>query len=91
MLQQIERKLSSSSSQGQTPQGIVTTLQTQHATFLALASKTAALDAEIQRIKAIYTQLWRSKTGSVRDPFTAGAGGETGMELGMSSLNLSVR
>ncbi|KAF9000657.1 hypothetical protein BDQ17DRAFT_1359293 [Cyathus striatus] len=37
--------------------------------FIALASKTAAVDAELQKIKTLYTQLWRSKTGSVRDPF----------------------
>ena len=44
-------------------------MQTQHATFIALASKTAAVDAELQKIKALYTQLWRAKTGSFRDPF----------------------
>jgi nucleoporin p58/p45 len=48
---------------------IAATLQAQHATFLALASKTAALDTELQKIKALYTQLWRAKTGSMRDPF----------------------
>ncbi|TEB25137.1 hypothetical protein FA13DRAFT_1738549 [Coprinellus micaceus] len=91
-IEQIERKLSSSSSQAQTPQAVVTTLQTQHATFLALANRTAALDAEVQKIKAIYTQLWRQKTGSVRDPFDGNgkvAGPETGMEFSMKGLNLS--
>jgi hypothetical protein len=48
---------------------ISATLQAQHATFISLASKTAALDAELKKIKALYTQLWRSKTGSMRDPF----------------------
>jgi nucleoporin p58/p45 len=27
------------------------------------------LDAELKKIKALYIQLWRSKTGSMRDPF----------------------
>jgi nucleoporin p58/p45 len=48
---------------------ISTTLQAQHATFIALASKTAALDSRLEQIKALYTQLWRQKTGSMRDPF----------------------
>lgn len=52
--------------------GIAATLQAQNATFLALASKTAALEAELQKVKALYTQLWRAKTGSVRDPFNDG-------------------
>lgn len=52
--------------------GIAATLQAQNATFLALASKTAALEAELQKVKALYTQLWRAKTGSVRDPFNEG-------------------
>ncbi|KAG5333942.1 hypothetical protein C0989_004591, partial [Termitomyces sp. Mn162] len=50
-IEQIEKKLSSSTSQSQTPHGIAATLQAQHATFLSLASKTAALDAEFQKIK----------------------------------------
>ena len=34
-------------------------------------------------MKALYTQLWRAKTGSMRDPFNdldRGSGGEFGME-----------
>ncbi|PCH42082.1 hypothetical protein WOLCODRAFT_137683 [Wolfiporia cocos MD-104 SS10] len=69
-IEQIERKLSSAAAQSQyTPQAITSTLEAQHATFIALASKTAALDAELQKIKALYTQLWRTRTGSMRDPF----------------------
>jgi len=69
-IEQIERKLSSTTTQAQTtPQAISATLHAQHATFISLASKTAALDAELKKIKALYTQLWRSKTGSMRDPF----------------------
>jgi nucleoporin p58/p45 len=64
--------------------GISATLQAQHATFLSLAGKTAALDADLHKIKTLYTQLWRAKTGSVRDPFneldrTLEAGGDYGM------------
>ena len=31
--------------------------------------KTAVIDAELQKIKALYTQLRRTHTGSVCDPF----------------------
>ena len=62
---------------------ISSTLQTQHAIFVSLAAKTAAVDAELQKVKALYTQLWRAKTGSMRDPFNdldRGSGGDFGME-----------
>ena len=36
---------------------------------MALATKAAALDADLQKIKRLYTQLWREKVGSMRDPF----------------------
>ena len=64
---------------------ITTTLQAQHASFVALANKAAALDAEMEKLKATYRQLWRARTGSARDPFnevdrgTIG-GGEVGLE-----------
>ncbi|THG98738.1 hypothetical protein EW026_g3500 [Hermanssonia centrifuga] len=83
-IEQIERKLSSAAAQTQyTPQAITSTLEAQHATFIALASKTAWLDAELQKIKALYTQLWRAKTGSMRDPFNEldrGISGDFGLE-----------
>ena len=76
-------------------QGISTTLQAQHSSFLALASKTAVLDAELQKIKGLYTQLWRQKTGSVRDPFNeldsdrnVGSSSKLKGDLGMSGLNV---
>ena len=62
---------------------ISSTLQTQHGIFVSLAGKTAAVDAELQKVKALYTQLWRAKTGSMRDPFNdldRGSGGDFGME-----------
>ncbi|KAG2756975.1 hypothetical protein P692DRAFT_20922204 [Suillus brevipes Sb2] len=83
-IEQIERKLSASASQSQnTPQAISSTLQTQHAIFVSLAARTAAVDAEVQKVKTLYTQLWRAKTGSMRDPFNEldrGSGGDFGME-----------
>ena len=36
---------------------------------MALAAKAAAVDAELQKLRTLYTQLWRAKTGSARDPF----------------------
>lgn len=65
---------------------ISSTLEAQHATFVALASKTAALNAELQKIKALYTQLWRAKTGSMRDPFNDLDRGSTA-EFGLESIH----
>ncbi|KAL4064460.1 hypothetical protein J3A83DRAFT_4167783 [Scleroderma citrinum] len=83
-IEQIERKLSSTVAQQQnTPQAIASTLQAQHAVSVSLAAKTATVDAELQKLKSLYTQLWRTKTGSVRDPFNdldRGTGGDFGME-----------
>lgn len=70
--------------------GISATLQVQHGIFLSLASKTAAVDTELQKIKALYTQLWRAKTGSVRDPFNDNVKrSETPSDFGLGSLNVS--
>ncbi|EPT01665.1 hypothetical protein FOMPIDRAFT_1023151 [Fomitopsis schrenkii] len=86
-IEQIERKLSSAAAQSQqTPQAISSTLEAQHATFVALASKTAALNAELQKIKALYTQLWRARTGSMRDPFNDLDRGSTA-EFGLESIH----
>ncbi|KAI0303669.1 hypothetical protein B0F90DRAFT_1707951 [Multifurca ochricompacta] len=86
-IEQVERKLTSAAQQVQhTPHGISATLEAQNASFIALANKTAALDADLQKLKALYTQLWRAKTGSMRDPFNQldhGSGGEFG---GVESL-----
>ena len=65
------------------PTAITSTLEAQHTTFIALAAKTAAVDAEVQKIKAVYTQMWRAKTGSMRDPFNEldrGSGNDFGLE-----------
>jgi nucleoporin p58/p45 len=83
-IEQIERKLTSAAQQVQhTPQAITATLEAQNTSFIALANKIAALDTDLQRLKALYTQLWRAKTGSMRDPFSQldrGSGGEFGVE-----------
>jgi nucleoporin p58/p45 len=70
---------------------ITATLQAQNSTFIALAGKTAELDAELQKIKAVYRELWRTHTGSARDPFNEidrRAGDGNGMMNGIGSLNL---
>jgi len=82
-IEQIERKLASAAVHSQaTPHAIVSTLEAQHTTFMALANKTAAVDAELQKIKILYTQLWRARTGSMRDPFNDldRASGDFGLE-----------
>lgn len=66
---------------------ISATLQAQHAIFISLANKTAALDAELEKIKALYTQLWRAKTGSMRDPFND-IDRSSGGDFGLASLNV---
>ncbi|KAI6042913.1 hypothetical protein EDC04DRAFT_2655372 [Pisolithus marmoratus] len=87
-IEQIERKLSSTVTQQQnTPQAIASALQAQHAIFVSLAAKTATVDAELQKLKALYTQLWRAKTGSVRDPFNDLDRGN-GSDFGMESLQV---
>lgn len=54
---------------------------------MALASKTASLDAELQKLKMIYIQLWRAKTGSARDPFNRQDRGDEA-EFGIEGLNV---
>ena len=66
---------------------IVTTLEAQHATFMALAAKAAAVDAELEKLRTLYTQLWRSKTGSVRDPFNDLDRGAADVDFGLESLS----
>lgn len=65
---------------------IVSTLEAQHATFMALAAKAAAIDAELQKLRTLYTQLWRQKTGSMRDPFNDLDRG-TDVNFGLESLS----
>jgi nucleoporin p58/p45 len=37
-----------------------------------LASRTAEVSAELQKLKALYTSLWRARTRSATDPFEDG-------------------
>jgi nucleoporin p58/p45 len=66
---------------------ITSTLQSQYATFVALANKIAVIDAELQKIKGLYTQLWRARTGSMRDPFNELDRG-TGKDFGLEGLSV---
>ncbi|KIY43760.1 hypothetical protein FISHEDRAFT_77697 [Fistulina hepatica ATCC 64428] len=52
-----------------TPQTLSASIQAQNSAFLALASRTAALHNEVQKLKHLYRQVWRNHTGSARDPF----------------------
>jgi nucleoporin p58/p45 len=54
---------------------------------MGLANKTAVIDAELQKIKALYTQLWRTRTGSMRDPFNELDRG-TGKDFGLEGLSV---
>ena len=48
---------------------ILPTLKAQHTATLQLASRLASLEGNITELKDEYRDLWRDKTGSVRDPF----------------------
>ncbi|TIA88281.1 hypothetical protein E3P99_02671 [Wallemia hederae] len=75
-LEQIERHLRyllSTNGQQQamyTPHSIAQILQTQHATFMSLASHVAELQSAVDGLKDGYRDIWRSKTKSYADPFT---------------------
>ncbi|TDL25702.1 hypothetical protein BD410DRAFT_887534 [Rickenella mellea] len=87
-VEQIERKITSATNHASiTPQAIAATLQAQHASFVALAAKTAQLDADLTKLKTTYTQLWRAKTGSARDPFNQHDRGP-GAEFGLDGLSI---
>lgn len=68
---------------------ITSALQAQHASFVALASKAAGLDAELQQLKNTYRTLWRQRTGSARDPFDERDRGTMGNgEFGLDGLRI---
>jgi nucleoporin p58/p45 len=48
---------------------ITTTLQSQHASFIALAAKVAEVETSLDDIKQQFAQLYRARTGSALDPF----------------------
>ncbi|CEL55288.1 Nucleoporin nup45 OS=Schizosaccharomyces pombe (strain 972 / ATCC 24843) GN=nup45 PE=1 SV=2 [Rhizoctonia solani AG-1 IB] len=74
-MEQIERKLAqvyeanSAQPAQPSPQAIANALRAQHASFMALAARTAEIDAAVQKHKTVYTARWRAQTGSARDPF----------------------
>ncbi|KAF9514918.1 hypothetical protein BS47DRAFT_1361340 [Hydnum rufescens UP504] len=45
------------------------TLRAQHATFMALATRVAELEATLNKIRQVATAAWRAQTGSARNPF----------------------
>ena len=66
-----------------TGSAIASMLQAQHGVFVSIAAKTATVDAESQKLKSLHMPFWRTKTGSMRDPFNSldrGTGGDFGME-----------
>lgn len=65
------------------PQAVGATLQTQHNSALALANRVGAAHAALDRVRALYTQLWRARTGSSRDPFEERFGHGQEERLGM--------
>ncbi|SCV72315.1 BQ2448_3852 [Microbotryum intermedium] len=80
-IEQIQQHLTSPSSLSSSidPSSIVPTLKSQTASFLALASNVASLQADLDRLKDQYRVIWRDKTGRVMDPFRER---ERGREVG---------
>ncbi|KAG8781764.1 hypothetical protein FRC15_008149 [Serendipita sp. 397] len=66
---QLNRKLAFSFQAQQTPQAIATTLQSQHAAFIALAAKVAEIEASLEDVKSQFATLYKARTGSALDPF----------------------
>ncbi|KAG8829208.1 hypothetical protein FRC17_006991 [Serendipita sp. 399] len=48
---------------------IATTLQSQHAAFIALAAKVAEIEASLEDVKSQFATLYKARTGSALDPF----------------------
>ncbi|KAG9124172.1 hypothetical protein FRC07_012583, partial [Ceratobasidium sp. 392] len=95
-MEQIERKLtvaleSHTPQPAQpSPQAIANALRAQHQSFMALAARTAEIDATVQRHKTAYTARWRAQTGSARDPFAAGSGKEDEMLDALMGMSVSM-
>lgn len=72
---------------------ILPTLRAQHAATLQLASKLSSLEHSTTELKDEYRDLWREKTGSVRDPFIERRREVLGTEAGVldSVGSLSIR
>lgn len=53
-----------------TPDAIQNAIQAQNVSFMALATKIAAVHADIQTLKADYTHWYQQQYRSLRDPFS---------------------
>ncbi|KAG8739986.1 hypothetical protein FRC10_004865 [Ceratobasidium sp. 414] len=95
-MEQIERKLTAALESHTpqpaqpSPQAIANALRAQHQSFMALAARTAEIDAAVQRHKNAYTARWRAQTGSARDPFAAGSGKEDDMLDALMGMSVGV-
>ncbi|CAG7852652.1 SubName: Full=Uncharacterized protein {ECO:0000313/EMBL:CCA72852.1} [Serendipita indica DSM 11827] len=69
IVDQLNRKLAFSFQAQQTPQAITTTLQSQHASFIALAAKVAEIEGSFEDVKLQFATLYKARTGSALDPF----------------------
>ncbi|CAE6497390.1 unnamed protein product [Rhizoctonia solani] len=94
-VEQIERKLAqvyeanSAQPAQPSPQAIANALRAQHASFMALAARTAEIDAAVQKHKAAYTTRWRAQTGSARDPFAPASKEDDTLDA-LMSMSVSV-
>ncbi|PVF93361.1 hypothetical protein CPB86DRAFT_790205 [Serendipita vermifera] len=70
IVDQLERKLTFSFQAQQSPQAITTTLQSQHASFIALAARVAEVEASMDEVKQQFSTLYKARTGSALDPFS---------------------
>ncbi|CCO30781.1 hypothetical protein BN14_04813 [Rhizoctonia solani AG-1 IB] len=94
-MEQIERKLAqvyeanSAQPAQPSPQAIANALRAQHASFMALAARTAEIDAAVQKHKTVYTARWRAQTGSARDPFAPASKEDDTLDA-LMSMSVSV-
>ena len=72
---------------------LLPTLRAQHSATLQLASRLSQLEQSIGELKAEYRDLWRERTGSVRDPFIERRREVLGSEAGVleSVQSMSIR
>jgi nucleoporin p58/p45 len=72
---------------------ILPTLKAQHAATLQLAGKLSSLEGSVTELRDEYRDLWRERTGSVRDPFIERRRQVLGVEDGVldSVGGLSIR
>lgn len=67
---------------------ILPTLKAQHSATLQLAGKVSSLEGNVTELRDEYRDLWRERTGSVRDPFIERRRQVLGSEAGvLDSVN----